>query len=430
MKVNNLNINARLLGTLLLLLLGCDTSDSIAPDYENYFVKYYGEEGRQEGVDLIVNTEEETVILLGRTILSSDPEAPLIFLVKVDYNGNVIWKKTMGAPGDIAKDIEFANDGGYVILSETKGNGGSEDVKLTRINTDGEEIKSVIFGSPSQKGVYANETPVSVTPVGNGYIVTGSSDIDTTWASESQTQNVLIHVRFSNDLVFDDFFQWMHRNSENSFGIKTVQLSQGGLYSFGSSDLGATSTNYNFWYFGLSPVSGLNNEEDHFIGNDSQGINEQLYVVCPAISNGYFMVGTYSNNSSTSDMYAAQVYEDNGKLKKAQGEKNIKIPGKSSVKLVPVSVCQSHTGPSGYLVLSNAGDPGSQDIWLCKISDSDYSQVYWSSSFGAGELNNDSGGAVAELPDGRILILGTVNLGSTNFKMALLKLNANGKLAK
>ena len=44
---------------------------------------------------------------------------------------------------------------------------------------------------------------------------------------------------------------------------------------------------------------------------------------------------------------------------------------------------------------------------------------------------DDTAGAVAELPDGRIMVLGTMQLGNppAQFKIVLMKLNANGALS-
>jgi hypothetical protein len=49
-----------------------------------------------------------------------------------------------------------------------------------------------------------------------------------------------------------------------------------------------------------------------------------------------------------------------------------------------------------------------------------------------GGESNDFAGSVSELPDGRILVVGTMTVGglSGQKKMVLMKLNADGKLTK
>ena len=135
---------------VLIFFNGCDTENNIDPDYENYYVRFFGDQGSQEGVDLIVNESEQTVVLLGTT---TEPGSSIkrIFLVKSDWHGNLIWKKKLGGPYDVAKDIELSNDGGFVILSES-----SEDTqlsngvgfKLFKTTPEGEKSDSVFFKTP------------------------------------------------------------------------------------------------------------------------------------------------------------------------------------------------------------------------------------------------------------------------------------------
>ncbi len=70
---------------------------------------------------------------------------------------------------------------------------------------------------------------------------------------------------------------------------------------------------------------------------------------------------------------------------------------------------------------------GTSNIWLTKIDLS--GKELWSVSFGS-DQGDDEVGAVAELPDGKILVLGTVELGDNKKKLTLIKLNSKGQLRK
>ncbi|HEX5168598.1 MAG TPA: hypothetical protein VFW11_05450, partial [Cyclobacteriaceae bacterium] len=48
-----------------LLCQSCDTEGNLDPDYKNHFVRFFGDEGNQEGVDMIVEESDRSVILLG-----------------------------------------------------------------------------------------------------------------------------------------------------------------------------------------------------------------------------------------------------------------------------------------------------------------------------------------------------------------------------
>ena len=93
-----------------------------------------------------------------------------------------------------------------------------------------------------------------------------------------------------------------------------------------------------------------------------------------------------------------------------------------------MSVCRATRGQPGYLILGTEGVEGAHNMWLCKVNVTGEA-VYWSSIFGAADRNDDKAGAVAELPDGHILVVGTVNVGVSNLKMGFFKLNAAGKFA-
>jgi hypothetical protein len=98
---------------------------------------------------------------------------------------------------------------------------------------------------------------------------------------------------------------------------------------------------------------------------------------------------------------------------------------KESRDLKAVSIAPSVAG-GRYLILSNEiSATGTTNIWLSKV-DID-GNVIWSASFGS-ITKNYFGGTVRELPDGKIVILGTIELESQNSKMALIKLNADGEL--
>src|SRR5688500_17515438 len=90
----------------------CDTDKNInAPD-ESFFIKYNGLDGDQSAADLGV--VDDGILLLGTSQLGSVKK---IYLVKIDFEGNVLWQKLLGGGADVARDIEPTNNGNYVILS-------------------------------------------------------------------------------------------------------------------------------------------------------------------------------------------------------------------------------------------------------------------------------------------------------------------------
>lgn len=416
------------------VFLSCDTSNNLEPDYKNYFVRLYGTEGKQEGVDLIVNESDESVVLLGTTTEPNGDKR--LFLVKADWEGNLIWKKKLGGTNEVAKDIELANDQGYIILSESRDLSlpdQSENVKLIKVTLEGDKMDSVVYGTPKQDGTdYGRDLPHSVTPMGDSYIVTGSLDYKLTQADEGLVKVAYLSVKFSSDLVVDNTFRPEHSQAEFATGIKTVRTNDERIYMLGSDNKMVKTengVNYNYWYFPFEYQGGGPAGLSDFIGIDKAGQDELLSAVCPAFGSGFFFVGVHNETSGRRDIYTAQAANDNGTLvRKESAGKVVIIPINEGRKIVPVSVCRAVSGQKGYLIAGTEGEVGAHNIWLSKV-DVVGENVYWSSIFGAADRNDDRAGAVAELPDGRILVVGTVNVGVSNLKMGLFKINANGKFA-
>lgn len=409
------------------LCQSCDTEGNLDPDYKNHFVRFIGDEGNQEGVDLIIDESDQSLMLLGTTTVPGTAQKR-IFLVKADWEGNVIWKKKLGGPYDVAKDIERSNDGGYVILSESSGDvqiSNGLGVKLIAVTTEGVKTDSAVFKS----SIGPSDFPSTVTPISDGYIVTGSTQHGTQWAiPDADNVSDVLRIKFSTQLDFDPLYDGFQSKAENDYGYKTVQL--GDLYyTFGSANYspsGNANTNYNFWCF-ASSADGFPGEE-FIVGNDVVGDEEILYAVCPSLNSGYFLAGTLSQGLNTKDIYIGFAYNDNGFLRRVNEGTAIKIPLSADRKITTTAVCPSIANPRGYLILGTEGDEGFRNIWLSKVSDVG-DKLYWSSIFGASDRNDDRAAAVAELPDGRILVVGTVNLGVNNLKMSLFKLNSEGKFA-
>ena len=82
----------------------------------------------------------------------------------------------------------------------------------------------------------------------------------------------------------------------------------------------------------------------------------------------------------------------------------------------------------GFLILANeVRSTGATNSWLTKVDQT--GDPLWSATFGS-EAEDDTGAAVIELPDGKIAILATMGLADNQFKMALIKVNREGKLLK
>ena len=159
----------------IIMLFACDTEDSLEPLFEDFFIKYYGGEGSQIGVDLVTLVDGGFVLLGESTTTGGDSQ---IMLVRTDALGNELWSKLYGgSQNEFPTDLEIEPDENLLIAANVEeAISGQTDVMFLRVNLEGAVLDSVVFGSPN-----VTEGVNSITVVSDGDIigVGTTSDVDT-----------------------------------------------------------------------------------------------------------------------------------------------------------------------------------------------------------------------------------------------------------
>ncbi|NJN41191.1 MAG: hypothetical protein HC811_02075 [Flammeovirgaceae bacterium] len=156
---------------VVVLITACDTASSIEDPNTNYFVKYIGGDGDQEGVDMIVNADG-TTYLFGNTKSSSTNAKQQLYLVLVDEFGQVIWERTYGDPNlnYEARDIEATNDGRLVFVGNQETGPGNKDIIIMTLDLNGVKLDSTGFDL-NAGGM--DEVANTVSQTLDGFIVSG-----------------------------------------------------------------------------------------------------------------------------------------------------------------------------------------------------------------------------------------------------------------
>jgi hypothetical protein len=406
----------------------CDSEKNIESPYDNYFLKYYGMDGFQVAADMVVD-DDGNYFLLGTTSASADlinSADSRIYLVKVDSKGNVINDYILGTPGDVAKDIEALEDGNFIILADHPTTSDNSDIKLIRITSEGEEIDSVVYGS------LGNENGKTVTPLSDGgFIVTGATAYDTTILLNPGNPNDLsdiFHYKCDATLQFDDS-DWYEQDGPGTFdgGVKSIEVpTLGEYYVFGSSNqfhAGNPEGKTNLYYSSLNAGGIIQNF--NFLGDYDEN-TESAFVdnVPQELGGGYLLVGTKKYNSGAVTLQVTRLATQLSFTSSDEvWDRELPIDAKN---LEAVSAAAAYRRSQGFLILANeTSSDGRQNIWLSKLDLN--GSVKWSRAFGSAE-EDDYAAAVMELGDGRILLLGTVNLINGQSKLTLLKLNEQGQL--
>jgi len=398
------------------LLLACETEGNVDPVFQNYFVKYYGEDGNQEGVDMLVN-EDGTMILLGN---STPREATSPYIIKVDPFGNVLWQRQLGGSDERAADVELDNQGNLIIVSNV-GQDDESRIRIFKINQQGGGIDSLIIPS-NEKQVAKAVLQVS----NDNFLISGYSEADPDLNPElpnpppDEADIIVLQV----DPLMDVAEILLRQAGEHvGNAVKIFETVLGGSSKYvvcGDSDRPVDNTNNTYrrtlevipitpdgLQVGIRRVSGPTNQIQ---------IAATAIETLPSVVEGYLLVGT-TYSGSTSTLYITQ-YSSNLETKR------LDMTVMEGTRLEGVSAATSETGY--FFILANKIlDNSKHDISLIKLEGD--GSIIGETSFGSTE-GDDKGGAVRMLPGGRVGLLGTMEL-ETQKKMVLVVMSSDGKFS-
>lgn len=407
--------------SIFFLVTSCDTDSNVELPDRNFFLRMYGGDGDQWGTDFIA-LDDGTFLLLGNTRLGN---ATRMYLVKSDSEGKIIWEKKYGELGGVtlSKDIDQIS-GGFAILGtvETPSNG--TDVKLIRIDNDGVPVDSTVYGYDK------NDDAQSLTSLTDGgFIITGSTKRDLTIQDPSDVPidpdafSNIFHYRCNSDLVFnEDWYEFYGALGKFDFGSRVIEYANR-FYVFGHSDVANQTGKLNPCYYSIN-AEGISSTVGTLGDNNMDTRTSFVCELPPELGGNLLLIGTTTRSPGDITFHVSTLRTP---LRFNPGDDegidtDIVI---GNTTLEAVSAAPSLVEPKGYLLLGNEGRTLGTNIWLTKIDQS--ARVLWSVSLGS-ERENDRAAAVKELPDGKIVVLGTLGVADNQTKMALFKLNSAGRL--
>ena len=403
----------------LLVLLACDTPDNVEPSFEKYFTKYYGVDGEQEAVDMVVNNDG-SMVLLGNSYSQTDPISP--FIVKTDPAGNILWQFEFEDNNEQAVDVELINNGAQLAVL-TNVQASVTNIRIYIIGQDGSAVNNFLIEKTT------SHVGRSVSQISdNSFLVTGYKDPDPArnplpvLPSQDQADILLLNVSADFSTVTD----LSPGGGEHvGSGVQSYEINFGNDRYFlvlGSSDrpreLGSDVFQMCFQVIASNPsatpvgLHGVSRAQ----ANEQQVASAAIRIP-PAAGDGYLVVGTTSSGGS-SDLYLTRFNKPQNPNAIASSL-DAKIPLGRRLE----GVAAANATPDGFFVLANEiKENNRRDISLLRIQRD--GAVSWSKTFGSLE-GEDTGGAVEVLPDGRVAVAGTIQL-ETQKKIVLIVTNANG----
>jgi hypothetical protein len=428
---------------LMVLIASCDTARNTPDPEESFFMRFYGDDGNQEAVDMIIN-DDGTMILLGTSVKTNNKPSQ-VYLVKVTADGFVIWEKFFDDGFDwIAKDIEpTATTGQYVIAAEKISSVTGSDFLIFTVSDSGADALITNTGSFTYPG-QSQEIPVSVTQIydngsGSGFIVTGSTNYDNGTGPGFEGITA-VFARFDQSCA-NYTGSWVENAGLESddYGVRVIQRADlndtepfvffGYKNSPPVDDI--SNTSFNFWFSKMSEVGG-NVVVSSVLKDSPVDMDEELQSVSTINSGSlanYILTGIISPLTTGQERIFVSVVKDAALF--AEGTLTPQILpfdlGDLTLKASKFkSTSSSALQDGGYIIAANTAASGDSEMLLMKLNVDGSTQ--WSDPILLGGQGDDWQVVVHELPDKRILLFGTMQIGDDRqSKMALCKLNRNGK---
>jgi hypothetical protein len=413
-----------LLISSVIVVCSCDTEGNVDPVYQTHFLKYYGEDGNQEGVDLLINADG-SMILLGNSSSQTNP-VTIQFISKVDPFGTVQWQRQLGGLNEKAVDVELDNNGNLIVLSNFA-EGVNSRVKLYRISQNGVGMDSTMIDFQEwQMGksiTVATDGTILVAGSRKPYPPGNLGDFDLTVEDLADMTILAVDASFQNDSIVAGF----GGGELNGAALKVFESPTGGYNLLGYSDRPAKDDirKTRFEAFTLN---------DFFSSPGQRVIVEvpgETQVAASAIETfsipGYIMVGTSYVSPLSSNIYLVSYYNPLDRIISVDDRRPTTQYHNQYLlnrRLESVSVAAAE--PDNLYVLANEiTDNNQRDIFLLRLTIN--GSVLGSVSFGSLE-GDDSAGAVRAHPDGRIAVFGTMEV-ETQKKMVLIMLSPNGNFS-
>ncbi|MBS1558793.1 MAG: hypothetical protein JST69_08680 [Bacteroidetes bacterium] len=421
---------------LIFVFVSCDTKMNVKNPAQNYYIKYFGGEGSQHAVGLIANPDG-TFYILGNSRAAVD-SLQKIYLAKANAAGDVVWQRTFNESIETeARGFILTSDQKLAVVANQYTATGTSTVSLYFFDINsGAKISSMAIP-------VANTRSNSITQTQDqGFIISGNTlgvdpinpaKIDTlTWVY--RMDNTLTPVWTANN------------TSGNNYGnsVKTFESAAGGtFYVYGVTRAGFQgNVGKKFYSFPLANNGIAFNASDSVLAFTAFGAYDILTDVFPgnvgSVITGFSTDASGNNFLKLLKMRSIELtYRTTYDYEAAFSIKGVGANNSSSVPLgkIPNSSLASPfvTGcPSSqvgyYFVANSFSTSTNSDILLLKTNLLLTPVGGYPLTFGG--VGDDTAAAVAELPDGHIMILGTFQLGNpvNQYKIVLIKLNSQGKL--
>lgn len=404
------------LGTIS--IAACDSDNNIEPKYDS-FVKMYGEEGNQFGVD-IAQMDNRDLVLLGRVdeVLTSH-----IIMFKVDtlgkiINDKIIFKDNYSESSEIPIALGIDQSGNIIVAGNFR-RGNESDIFVYKFSSEGAFLDSAIIDVPrftADEGVnFIDIVEDLLITSEDNYLISGytksSSTSEEKYYSILLTPALLLHTDWQGSKII-----WDANESFRRIENRVLEFGNNRFISVVTSNKKSTSSGtggFNAEVIFIDKNEGLPNYPPNAVDQEfGTDFNDQVQAFAKTISGGYVFAANI-NNSVNPSVYVGVLGAD-GLLRQnvefTSEFKNLKVVDITQLSLERYLIFGTET-------LSSVD----KNLYLAEI---DMNGKIWQRSYG-GEGIDEAAAMVND--QNKVYSIGTIKLPSEN-KIILIKTSDQGTL--
>ncbi len=402
---------------ILLSLPSCQTSDNIAYEGEDYFVKLYGGAGNQFASE-VLETTSGNYLLVGSSNSQNGGSHMDFFLIMVDPAGNELWSSAYDFEGFDDEGLDVVeDDNGFLVTGTVEINGqGQTKAGFLKVDNSGQEIWKTTIGRTAK----SSETGRGIILLGDGSVIIAgeTTDIDKFKYGQngpSQDQEEVdtrdfywIKLSLNQDTYTISWQKALGSRGDDQV-MDLLQTSTGGVRSIsllGQKESSPGSENKDLYLFTVNENGNQTAVYESSLPQDVTAVE-----VAEDQNRGFVFMGNYREGSINKIL----VQPLNEFLQKSSDHFIIEEGS-----LLGTSI--QSLGSEGYII-SGTMEGESKDVQLIKLDRSGSTLI----SRSYGDAEEDEGGGILPLDDG-FLLNGTISFG-TNTMITLIKTNSEGELA-
>jgi hypothetical protein len=395
------------------LFFGCDTSETVTPKSTDTFIRLFGGQFQDKGIDIATLPDNRIAILASTTqgpIITGEDPIKDVVIILTDTTGKDAELYTLGDMEANESPSGIVYYDGNLYIGGTTDINGDNDFLFLKFSINNSSLVSYIpIGQPDTSEVCYDIGLFENTTAGTGLVLVGEIGINDT------TQSFDTWVNLDGDSIgslipsarYDGRSRSVIGFDQNNY----LSLGEDQTEGLNNQRIKLSRVQYTNGVAGDS--KDITTDEGFFNSTKLLLVNENIVLV-----NGYESPPGLLNTSN------GVLLSENQTSPNFPGITDKDFVFLDELRMVTTDIIRSVDG--GFILLGT--DSERKVIRLVKLN-FDLNAVEWSEEFGTnGEL--DEAGSICQFPDGKILFTASVSyqIGGSNTKIALYKTTAEGKL--